>query len=300
MDYIIESGDAGLPLRTFLRKKGFSSHMLIEMKRGEEAFFLNGHPVHLNALLSAGDHLQIRLPQECSAEGLLPVGLDFGILYEDEDLLVIDKPAGMPCHPSPGNYDNTLANALARYFKEQGEPFTFRCINRLDRNTTGALIIARHALSGAILSQAMKRRQIRRTYEALVEGNTPVEGRIDLPIGRKPGSIIERCVDREAGERAETLFWTIGRYRGAAGSYSHIRLQLGTGRTHQIRVHMGAVGHPLLGDDLYNRGGMQGMKRQALHSVRLEFVHPITGQELRITSPLPKDMRALLDCAEDL
>lgn len=191
----------------------------------------------------AGDCLR----EDCrrrSSDHIVPRPLPFPVVYEDEDLLVVNKPADMPIHPSQGNYENTLANAAAWYFKEKGESFVYRCINRLDRDTTGLLILARHAYSAALLSRMVSARQIKREYLAVVRGTPDVSGIIDAPIGRKEGSTIERRVDFEHGEPARTHYELLY----SEGGYSLVRLRLDTGRTHQIRVHMKYLGHPLPGD----------------------------------------------------
>lgn len=314
----ISPEDAGKPIRFHLRDFGFSSHLLIQLKHRDHSVFLNGSPAYLNTPLKEGDLLEVLLPEEESPEKLVPTEIPFGILYEDEDILVINKPSGMPIHPSRGNFENTLANAVAHYYEKLGEPFSYRCINRLDRDTTGALILARHALSACILSADMRGREIHRTYLALVEGLTDADGTIDLPIGRKDASIIERCIDFENGERAVTHYRTIKHFQVESGcevmdcslvengandcsliknglkDCSLIELHLETGRTHQIRVHMTAIGHPLLGDTLYNGEGILLPGRQALHSRSLEFVHPITKKTMLITAPLPEDFQSLL------
>ena len=197
---------------------------------------------------------------------------------------MINKPADMPVHPSAGNYENTLANGIAWYFAEKGEDFVYRCINRLDRDTTGALILAKNPLSAAILSVQMKKRQILRTYLALVDGLLPDAGTINAPIARMEGSVITREVNFETGESAITHY-----ERLAAGKeYSLAELHLETGRTHQIRVHMKYIGHPLPGDYLYNPD-YRRINRQPLHSYQLEFTHPITGKVMLFTAPLPID-----------
>lgn len=289
----IDAATAGIPIRNYLRDFGFSSHLLIQLKHRDHSVFLNGNPTFLNIPLKEGDLLEVLLPEEESPEKLVPTAIPFGIIYEDEDILVINKPAHMPIHPSRGNFENTLANAMAFYFEQLGEPFSYRCINRLDRDTTGALILARHFLSACILSADMRERNIRRTYLALVEGITDSEGTIDLPIGRKDASIIERCIDQDNGERAVTHYKRLKTFQVAGQDCSLIELHLETGRTHQIRVHMTAIGHPLLGDSLYNAEGIQAPGRQALHSRSLEFVHPITKEAMQITAPLPEDFGSL-------
>ena len=191
----------------------------------------------------------------------------------------------MPIHPSQGNYDNTLANAVAWYYQQKGETFIYRCINRLDRDTTGVLVLAKNALSAALLSKMMQQRQIHRTYLAVVEGTPPSSGIIDAPIGRVCDSTIERQVDFANGERAITHYQLLK----GNGKYSLIQLNLETGRTHQIRVHMKHIGHPLPGDFLYNPN-YQDFQRQPLHSWKLEFHHPITAESLTFQASLPEDM----------
>ena len=248
--------------------------------------------------LKTGDLLEITLEEEQPSENIIPVCLPLHIIYEDEDLMVIDKPADMPVHPSIGNYENTLANAVAWYFQQQNIPFVFRCINRLDRDTTGLLILAKNMLSGAILSDQMKKREIHRIYLAITEGKTDPAGTINRPIGRADHSLILRQVDPDKGDPACTHYlqkcWHPKTFYPATLSVpqdclSLVQLQLETGRTHQIRVHMTSIGHPLIGDTLYNPETAL-LARQALHSYRLAFTHPVTGVPLEFTSSLPADM----------
>ena len=290
-------------LLDFLRSKGFSRGILSSMKPYKGAIQLNGERGFGKSVLHAGDFLRIHIPETESSENILPVKMNLSILYEDEDLLVVNKPADMPVHPSIGNYDNTLANGAAWYFKEKGQTFVYRCINRLDRDTTGALILAKNPYSAAVLSAQMKQRQIRRTYLAIVQGITPSHGTIDAPIGRTDGSTIERQIDPVNGERAVTHYERLAAYALLDGTfspvsdaqdadfpqtYSLIELHLETGRTHQIRVHMKHIGHPLPGDFLYNPD-YSIIKRQPLHSFQLEFIHPVTGEAICITAPVPED-----------
>ena len=268
----------------FLKEKGYSRQNLVDLRKDEQAICLNGTYVHMNHMLAEGDVLTVWIRETENSGQIRPVKLPFAIVYEDEDLLVINKPAGMPVHPSRGNPENSLGNALAWYFKEQGVPFVFRCINRLDRDTTGALILAKNPLSAAILSVQMKKRQILRTYLALVDGLLPDSGTINAPIARMEGSVITREVNFGTGESAITHY-----ERLAAGKeYSLAELHLETGRTHQIRVHMKYIGHPLPGDYLYNPD-YRRINRQPLHSYQLEFTHPITGKVMLFTAPLPID-----------
>lgn len=282
--YEITSNEDGYEILTFLRSKGFSRHILTQMKAVKNAIMRNGEKAFGRTVLKKGDRLKIHVPETETSEKILPVKMDLHILYEDEDLIVINKPAGMPIHPSQGNYENTLANGAAFYYKEKGEPFVYRCVNRLDRDTTGALILAKNPLSAAILSAQMRSRRIRRTYLAIVEGIPPERGTISAPIARVKDSAIEREVNFETGETAITHFERLAIGNGC----SLMELHLETGRTHQIRVHMKYLGYTLPGDYLYHPV-YKRIKRQPLHSYQLEFTHPITGAPMLFTAPVPED-----------
>lgn len=298
LTYSIDASWNGLWIYDFLCQNGYSRHIRTYLKQHPGSVLLNHEPALFYFSLSEGDLLEIILEEEESSEKIPPVFHSLSIVYEDEDLLIIDKPADMPVHPSIGNYENTLANAVAWHYQSQGIPFVFRCINRLDRDTTGLLILAKHMLSAAILSEQMKQRKIHRTYLSLVEGKTDPSGTIDTPIGRVDDSLILRKVDPVHGESACTHYWRLayhppGDFADSSqippDGLSLIKLQLETGRTHQIRVHLTSIGHPLIGDTLYNPETTL-MKRQALHSSHLAFTHPITGEWMEFSSPLPPDM----------
>lgn len=298
LTYPITESDSDQRIYDFLCHHGYSRHIRTWLKQHPGSVRLNGEEAFFYFPLKNGDLLEISLEEEHPSENIVPVDLPIHIIYEDEDLMVIDKPADMPVHPSIGNYENTLANAAAWYFHRQDIPFVFRCINRLDRDTTGLLILAKHMLSGAILSDQMKKRAIHRTYLAITEGKTDPAGTIDSPIGRTDQSLILRQVDHENGDSACTHYlqkcWHPKTFYPETlpvpqDGLSLVQLQLETGRTHQIRVHMTSIGHPLIGDTLYNPETAL-MNRQALHSYRLAFTHPVTGVSLEFTSPLPEDM----------
>ena len=298
LTYPITKSDSDQRIYDFLCHHGYSRHIRTWLKQHPGSVRLNGEEALFYFPLKNDDLLEISLEEEHPSENIVPVDLPIHIIYEDEDLMVIDKPADMPVHPSIGNYENTLANAAAWYFHRQDIPFVFRCINRLDRDTTGLLILAKHMLSGAILSDQMKKRAIHRTYLAITEGKTDHAGTIDSPIGRTDQSLILRQVDHENGDSACTHYlqkcWHPKTFYPETlpvpqDGLSLVQLQLETGRTHQIRVHMTSIGHPLIGDTLYNPETAL-MNRQALHSYRLAFTHPVTGVSLEFTSPLPEDM----------
>lgn len=327
-NYQISVQNQNMRIGDFLQTNGYSRHIRTFLKQHPGSVVLNGTPALFYQTLSEGDCLTIHLLEEASSEKIVPVPLPINIVYEDEDLLIVNKQPDTPIHPSQGNYENTLANGIAWYYASRNQPFVFRCINRLDRDTTGLLILAKNMLSGAILSAQMKNREIHRTYLAIVEGCIPEKGTISAPIGRVGDSVIERQVDEVHGDPAVTHFERLAYLKSdeipvnprltadklvtdpsqhnefpadtpavgkpwrselPADGLSLARLRLETGRTHQIRVHMTSIGHPLPGDTLYNPTTTL-MNRQALHSCSLEFVHPITGQPLHFTCPLPEDM----------
>ncbi len=307
--YKIPAAFAGHKVLEFLTSKGYSRGLQTILKKDPECVLVNGEESFLNRILNEGDELFIWIKELTSSEKIPPVDLPVNIVYEDEDIVVVDKPAKMPIHPSMKNYENTLGNALAYRYRSQGDQFVYRCINRLDRDTTGLTVIAKHMLSACALYDQMVGREIKRTYLAIVEGifaegcvceglDSRVAagvrfadglGVIDLPLGRKPDSAIERMVDLEAGERAVTHFEVLA----AGGGMSFLKLNLETGRTHQIRVHMTAIGHPLIGDFLYNPDNRQ-MTRQALHAGELILRHPVTGEQMTFKAPLPEDMSEIV------
>jgi len=283
--YQITENEQGTTVLDFLRKKGFSRHILSSMKADKEALTRNGQRIGGREQLLAGDHFRVRLLETVDSDGIVPVSMPLSILYEDEDLMVIDKPANMPVHPSIGNYTNTLANGVAAYLDAKDEHSPFRCINRLDRDTSGALILAKNAFSAAVLSTQMRNRQIRRTYLAVVEGITPPNGTISAPISRVDDSVIERHVDFLRGEPAVTHYERLE----VKNEHSLLEIHLETGRTHQIRVHMGYIGHPLPADYLYHPV-YDCFKRQPLHSLQLEFRHPVTDKPMCLLAPVSEDM----------
>lgn len=287
--YTIEEKDAGIRVEQFLRRRGYSRQNLTEIKQMPENIMVNGTFYPMKKRLLAGDRMCVNINEPESSEKILPVKLPLDILYEDEDIIVLNKAAGMPIHPSMNNYTNSMANALAWYYKQQDKPFIFRCCNRLDRDTSGVTVVSKHLVSASIMSNMTIQHKVHREYLAICRGHlSPSFGVIDAPLGRKDGSIIERTIDLKDGETAVTHYRVVKESDG----HSLVSLVLETGRTHQIRIHMKYLGHPLIGDYLYNPD-MEFIGRQALHSHRMEFTHPITGEQLEFTAPLPEDMRSV-------
>lgn len=292
LTYIIEKEFHNKTVGYFLKEQEFCHQTIVYLKQTEEGICRNGQWVYVNTLLEEGDTLTLQWKEPVWDTTIIPVDLPIEIIYEDDDYLILNKSANMPIHPSMGNHDNTLANAILSYYQKCGVAYPYRCINRLDKDTTGLTIIAKNCQAAGILSRSVASRNIHRTYLAIVEGEVTEGMTINAPIARKEASTIERCVDEEHGEEAITHVFPLSYNKEL--NLSLIRLQLETGRTHQIRVHMKHIGHPLIGDFLYNPN-MQYIKRQALHAYQLSFIHPITKKEVHYTAPLPDDMNQLFN-----
>ena len=275
----------------FLRSRGFSRHLLTYLRHHENTLLLNGEAVFTNHPVFRGDLLEVIFTDEIPSKTIVPNPMKLDILYEDDDILVINKPPFLPIQPSIGHFEYTLGNGVAAYYQAQGIPFVYRCVNRLDRNTSGLVIIAKNMASSAILYEEMKNRRIRRTYLAIVHGKIETSGTVDVGIRRRTASLIERCADPDNGQRAVTHYAPVS-YNQPLDTTA-LKIHLETGRTHQIRVHMAYIHHPVVGDSLYGNPS-ERITRQALHSLRLEFMHPITREQMRFAAPLPQDMRSLL------
>ncbi len=276
----------------FLRGRGFSRHLLTYLRHHENTLFLNHEPVFTNHPVQKGDVLEAVFTDEVPSVSIVPNPMDLDIVHEDEDILVINKPPFLPIQPSIGHYEYTLGNGVAAYYDAQGIPFVYRCVNRLDRNTSGLVVIAKNMASSAILYDEMKGRRIHRTYLTVVHGCISEAGTIDAPIKRRTASLIERCVDLEEGQRAVTHYAPLS--YNPKNDTTALTVQLETGRTHQIRVHMSYIHHPVVGDTLYGETQSDYITRQALHSLQLEFMHPISREMLRFEAPVPADIQSLL------
>ncbi|GMB08759.1 RluA family pseudouridine synthase [Thermolongibacillus altinsuensis] len=241
---------------------------------------LNGNHVHLQTLLTTNDRLQLHVfkPEPLDIE---PTWMPLDILFEDDHVLVLNKPAGIDVHPTDSHQSHTLANAVAFHFQCEGITRKVRHIHRLDRDTSGAILFAKHSLAGAILDRLLAERKIKRTYIALVHGKLKKKkGTINAPIGRDRHHPTKRRVSK-TGQPAITHYEVLQYDQNQ--NVSLVRLQLDTGRTHQIRVHLSYLGHPLVGDVLY--GGDPSLPRQALHAISLSFPHPFTEEQIECTAP---------------
>lgn len=290
LTYMVLTENENMTILDFLKAKGISSHLITHLKKTANGITLNSKWVYVTERLRKNDLVCISIVEEEPSQNIVPVNIPVDIAYEDEDIIVVDKPSNMPIHPSVNNFDNTLANALAYYYKNVDSPFVFRCINRLDRDTTGLVLVAKNMLSSCILSNMVRNKDINREYMAIVQGDINDSGTIDAPIKRKENSVIERTVSFEDGVSAITHYKKILYKNG----FSLVKIKLETGRTHQIRVHMKYINHPLPGDYLYNQD-FKAIKRQALHSYSLSFNHPVTKEPLILCSDIPSDMKAVIN-----
>ena len=280
--------DAGRKVKFFVRgDMGVSSHQFASLKV-KGGLRVNGEPVHANRLLAPGDVVTVLLedaPQEAIPSDPAPVN----VVWEDEDLMVIDKPAPLACQCSPKQTAMTLENRLAWRYRE-APGFVFRPLNRLDRGTSGLMAAAKHAHAAQLLQKQLHTPDFLREYLAVVDGTMTGEGTIDLPIAKENAATVRRVVDFERGQRAVTHY----RVERTGDAHSLVRLRLETGRTHQIRVHLSHLGHPVSGDFLYGVEDPRLPRRFALHSAHIRFIHPLTGETIELESPLPEALAALL------
>ncbi|MBR2293792.1 MAG: RluA family pseudouridine synthase [Clostridia bacterium] len=291
MEYQVNKTRDGVTVLEVLRGElKLSRGHLKHLKFMENGIVVNGKPVTVRYILREGDRLVVATEDTTPHEKILPVSLPLPVAYEDEDVVVPDKPANMPTHPSHNHYDDTVANALAFRYERLGIPFVFRPVNRLDRNTSGLLLIARNRVAASALFRAMQKGEIRKRYLAILCGvPQETEGLIDTYMRRTAESIIvrENCREGEGGDRALT------RYRVLCQKNGHALVLASplTGRTHQLRVHFAGLGCPILGDDLYGTPSDR-IERHALHSCALSFPAPTDGKRIEVSSPLPQDMEA--------
>lgn len=281
--YIVPPEYDNETMQNFLRRQcGLSWRMVVKLKRVENGMTADGTPMRSIDRLRSGQTVIIRMPEDDVRIEGADIPLD--VVYEDADILVINKPPYCAVHPSAGKPEPTLANAVVAYFEKQGVPLSFRPINRLDRNTSGLLIAAKNPHIAYVLAQKPQK-----VYLAIVLGALTGEGTVDQPIRVREGS----CITREVGEggKPSVTHW---KSLGTDGTVSLIRLELETGRTHQIRVHMAWLGHPLAGDTMYGEDETV-MPRHGLHCACTAMTHPVSGEKLCFTCPVPADMRCVLE-----
>lgn len=278
-------------LREFLRDKGISRRIIGRTKFHGGSFEVNGVEVWVRKNLKTGDQVKLTLPIQEENQSLEISNKPLDIIYEDEQYLIINKPVGVLSVPSPVHRTDTIANRVKGYFLANNYRHqVVHIVTRLDRYTSGVMIIAKNTLAHSMMGKLLEQQKLDKYYEAIVEGHFEDNtGFITAPIGRSSDSIIERIVS-PVGKPSITEYTVI---KELANNLSHLYLALHTGRTHQIRVHMSHIGHPLVGDDLYG-GSVDFLGRQALHCTKCKFEHPFTKEELSFEAPLPKDMQEIV------
>lgn len=290
----VTAQDEGLELKEIMREHfDFSSRLRNKIKRNK-LVMVNGVQTPGWIKPSAGDIISVTLPDERS--NFEPQAIPLFPVFEDDDLMVINKQPGLIVHPTKGHPTGTVANALMHYMEQTGKPFKIRFVNRLDMDTSGLLVIAKNQYCQNDYTLQMKQNLVEKKYIAIVKGIMESEsGTIDLPIGRPDPENVRRGV-MEDGSPSVTHYKVLKRF--SRQPYSLVELLLETGRTHQIRVHMSHIGHPVLGDWLYGGENVHLIERQALHAARLSFVHPITKEKLMLEAPLPEDMKEAIQKLE--
>lgn len=327
--YIVQADDEGLAVKDIVRHRfSFSSRLKTKLKQNN-LVFMNGKQTAGWLPVKEGDIITIELPEERSE--FEPEHIPVTPVYEDDDLLIINKQPGFVVHPTKGQPCHTMANGIMQYMIDTGQSFKIRFVNRLDRDTSGLMVVAKNSHTQNDMARQMRENHINKKYIAIVKGIiTEENGTVDVPIGRPDQDKVERGVMLEGGHPSVTHYKVLERYptaenasaddTGAAG-YTMVELLLETGRTHQIRVHMSYIGHPVAGDHLY--GGLEGctgaaydynkniegcerdcgvceknltlIRRQALHARSLSFTHPITGEQIEVEAPLPEDMTEFVE-----
>ncbi len=287
---------AGVKVDTLLKRHlHLSGTVVRRIKWLSDGILVDGARVNTRFCPREGQVLSVRLDDPERRSGIVPAPGPLDILYEDGDMVVLNKAPGVSVHPGPGHFDDTLGNFLLYYYDLEGETADFHPVHRLDRGTSGLLAAAKHPHAQEVLKNQLHTNAFRRTYLAVCEGvPQPLEGTIEAPLGPRPGSLMEQMV-RPDGKFARTRYKVLGTYGGRA----LVKLQLDTGRTHQIRVHMAYMGHPLTGDFLYGEENRALIGRPALHSARLELRHPVTGEQMIFSAPVPQDMENLVSAGQD-
>ena len=281
---------AGIKVDTLLKRHlGLSGTVVRWVKWLEDGILVDGRRVNTRFCPEAGQVLSVRLSDPQRSSGVVPAPGPLDIVHEDADLIILNKAPGVSVHPGPGHFNDTLGNFLVDYYEKTGQEADFHPVHRLDRGTSGLLVTAKHPHAQEVLKNQLHTEQFRRVYLAVCEGvfANPA-GCVDAPLGPRPGSLMEQMV-RPDGKPARTRYQLLERW----GGRSLVELELETGRTHQIRVHMAHIGHPLTGDFLYGTEDKALISRPALHSAQLSILHPITGERLEFSAPLPEDMARL-------
>jgi 23S rRNA pseudouridine1911/1915/1917 synthase len=290
LKYIVKENDNFANLKEVLKTKfNISDRLLLKLKSNNK-ILLNNNPIHIKAPVNLNDIIEIRLDFEEDNTNIVPTKMELNILFEDDYILVLNKPAGFPIHPSMLHFEDSISNGVKYYFDSIGLHKKIRPVNRLDKDTSGIVIFAKNEYIQECLVRQMKKNEFLKEYIAVCEGTLlNKSGIINEPIARKENSIIERCVS-PSGDTAITHYDVIK----SNNNLSVVHIKLETGRTHQIRVHLAYIGNPILGDTLYGHSS-ELIDRQALHSYKVSFIHPITQQKVELTAPLYNDMKKIID-----
>src|SRR5260221_5301761 len=296
----VQAGEAGQRLQRYLVSTLTAiSRTRAQQLIADEMVLVNGGPGKPGYALRIGDEIQVLSPRQNKRDsGIKPQSLPLDVVYEDQDVLIVNKAAGMVVHPAPGHHDDTLVNALLAHYPDLQKDVENQrpgIVHRLDKDTSGLIVVARNATAQAALLGQMKRHEIVKRYLALVEGVVALDrGSIDAPIGRNPRHRQQMAITATGSREARTHFRVLERF----AHHTLLLLELETGRTHQIRVHLKAIGHPIVGDPVYGPGRKgQGLtlKRPFLHAYQLKFTHPTTNVVLELEAPLPSDLQAVLE-----
>lgn len=282
IEYVVPVECDGIDAKTFLRRHcGISARTLSKLKRTKLGISRNGELLKTTHILHTNDVVVLAMPDD--ENEIKPVKGDLDILFEDKYILVVNKPPLMPVHPTKIHQEDTLANIVSFYMKQKGESYTFRAINRLDRDTSGCVLMAKDRVCAHSLPESVKKE-----YVAVCEGEISSSGTVDRPIKVMEGRSIQRIVSDD-GQRAVTHYFPMF----SKNNHTLTKFILETGRTHQIRCHMSSIGHPLSGDDMYG-GSLDFINRQALHCYKISFIHPITKEYIETISELPSDICSIM------
>ena len=307
-EHTVTSEEHGLTINQILKRNyKFSSRFKTKMKY-QSLVDLNGTPAPGYLRPEVGDVIGVRLPEETS--DFTPEDIPLDIIYEDDDLILINKQPGVIVHPTKGHPEHTIANGVMKYMADSGQSFKVRFANRIDMDTTGIIIVAKNANAQNELSSQMRAGTVVKKYKALVEGIIEEDSlSIELPVGRPSPESIQRAVMEDGGKSAHSDITVLERFRterpgspasedNPYGDYTLVEVRIRTGRTHQIRVHLSHIGHPIAGDTLYG-GGTELIGRQALHAYHIEFTHPMTGERVSFDAPLPADFISAINSIQN-
>lgn len=286
LQFTIDEKHNGLSIRQYLRREKYFSRRIIRAIINESgAVYVNGMIKQLRDPLKTSDVLSVQLPTETIGRNMQPENIPLNILYEDDLIIILNKQPHIAVTPSFNHSSGTIANGLLAHYKQNNLPYTIHIVTRLDRDTSGVMVIAKHRYAHSLFSRIPEMIQLERHYFAILHGHLSGSGTIDQPIGRKDGSIIERTVS-PTGQQSITHY-SVER---STKHFSMVNVLLETGRTHQIRVHFSYKGHPIVGDDLYG-GERKKINRQALHCKKVTFTHPMTRESMVFEAPLPSDLK---------